>query len=531
MSTDHPTGRGDAAEPEPPGTAERLEELLRRRAAALGMGGPERIARHHASGRLTARERIDALVDPGSFYELGLLAEPELRREEPAPADAIVSGLARIDGRKVCILAVDATVLAGTTAQVNMRKQNRLAAFAGRKGLPLVCLSDNDGGRIPDVMGWRFSGLPFDFLTFVQAPPGHPEIPRLAAVLGASYGDSALHAAMGNYVVMTSGSALALSGPPVVSAAIGEDLTHEELGGPAVAAGVSGSAHAVVDDEPAAFAALKRFLAYMPDTAAIPAPTAAPRPPATDPERLLKLVKADPRRGYDMRKVLEAVVDAESLLPWGERYGGSIICALARLEGEPVGIVASQPMHRGAVMDVPALSKEAAFIDLCDTFNIPLAFLQDVPGLMIGSEAERAGILRAYETVVARLARAGVPKVVVVVRKAYGGGHFALGGRPTHPDLVLAWPTAELGFMAAATGVRTVHRRLLEETLATEGQASHDRLVARLAEDWARESEPWEAAAHAYIDDVIDPRTTREAIRVAIDFAWGSGPRVSSARH
>ena len=525
-----PTGPDTAPEPQPPDTAERVEELMRRREAALAMGGAERVARHHASGRLTARERIDALVDPGSWYELGLLAEPELRREASAPADAIVSGLARIDRRKVCILAVDATVLAGTTAPVNMRKQNRLAAFAGRVGLPLICLSDNDGGRIPDVMGWRFSGLPFDFRTFVQAPPGRPEIPRMAAVLGASYGDSALHAAMGNYVVMTQDSALALSGPPVVAAAIGEELSHDELGGPAVATGISGSAHAVVDAEQAALAAVKRFLSYVPDSAALPAPSAPARPPATDPERLLELVKADPRRGYDMRKVLDAIVDEGSLLPWGGRYGMSVICALARIAGEPVGVVASQPMQRGAVMDVPALSKEAAFIDLCDTFNIPLAFFQDVPGLMIGSEAERAGILAAYEGVVARLARAEVPKGAVVVRMAYGGGHFALGGRPTHPALGLAWPTAELGFMAPSTGVRTVYRRQLEETLAAEGRQAHDRMVAELAEEWARESEPWEAAAHAYIDDVIDPRTTREAVRTGIEFAWGSGPRVTTAR-
>jgi acetyl-CoA carboxylase carboxyltransferase component len=530
MSAAEPTGAAGAGEPAPPDTAERVEELMRRREAALGMGGPERVARHRASGRLTARERIDALVDPGSWYELGLLAEPELRRPEPAPADAIVSGLARIDGRKVCVLAVDATVLAGTTAQVNMRKQNRLAAFAGRKGLPLVCLSDNDGGRIPDVMGWRFSGLPFDFRTFVQAPPGCPEIPRLTAVLGASYGDSALHAAMGHYVVMTGDSALALSGPPVVESAIGERLSHDELGGPGVAAAISGAAHAVVEDEREALTALRRFLSYMPDTAALPAPSAPARPPATDPERLLKLVKADPRRGYDMRRVLDAIVDAESLLPWGERVGDSVICALARIEGEPVGVVASQPMRRGAVMDVPALTKEAAFADLCDTFNVPLVFLQDVPGLMIGSEAERAGILAAYERVVARLARVEVPKVAVVLRKAYGGGHFALGGRPTHPDLLLAWPTAELGFMAPATGVRTVHRRRLEEVFADEGQEAHDRLVAELAEEWARESEPWEAAAHAYIDDVIDPRTTRQALALGIEYAWGSRPRISATR-
>ena len=317
----------------------------------------------------------------------------------------------------------------------------------------------------------------------------------------------------------------------MVSAAIGEELTHDELGGPAVAAGTSGSAHAVVEDE-AAGAGGPAALPLVPAGHAPPTPRRPRRrgPPATDPERLLRLVKADPRRGYDMRKVLDAIVDEGSLLPWAERFGSSVICALARLEGEPVGVVASQPMQRGAVMDVPALTKEAAFIDLCDTFNIPLAFFQDVPGLMIGSEAERGGILAAYERVVARLARAEVPKVAVVVRKAYGGGHFALGGRPTHPDFVLAWPTAEMGFMAPATGVRTVYRRRLEETLEAEGREAHDRLVAELAEEWARESEPWEAAAHAYIDDVIDPRTTREAVATGIDFAWGSGPRVSKAR-
>ena len=181
-------------------------------------------------------------------------------------------------------------------------------------------------------------------------------------------------------------------------------------------------------------------------------------------------------------------------------------------------------------MDVPALTKEATFIDLCDTFNLPLVFLQDVPGLMIGSEAERGGILGGYERVVARLARAKVPKIAVVVRKAYGGGHFALGGRPTHPDLVLAWPTAEMGFMAPATGIRTVHRRRLEEVLENEGKDAHDKLVEELSADWARESEPWEAAAHTYLDDVIDPRRTRAAVAAGIDFAWGSGPRISSKR-
>ena len=507
-----------------------MAEFERRREQALGMGGPERVARHHASGRLTARERLDLLIDEGSFYELGLFADAQHRRAEPAAADAVVAGLARIDGRKVAVLAVDATVLAGTTGQVNMLKQNRLAKWAGQRGLPLICLSDNDGGRIPDVMGWRFSGLPFDFRTFVQAPEGYPEIPRLIAVVGASFGDSALHASMGHYVAMTKDAAIALSGPPVVAAAIGEELTADELGGPAVSAGKNRNAHAVFETEQEAIAALRRALSYLPDSADHPAPSAPAVPPSRDPATVIDLVPTDQRRGYDMRKVLEAIFDGGSILPWAEKVGASVLTSLARLEGEVVGVVASQPMQRGGVMDVPALAKEVAFIDLCDTFNIPLVFLQDVPGLMIGSDAEQGGILAGYEKVVARLSRAKVPKIALVIRKAYGGGHFALGGRPTHPDLVLAWPTAELGFMAPETGVRTVHKRKLEEVLANEGKEAADALAAELAIEWAHESEPWEAAAHLFLDDVIDPRRTREALHQGIEFAWGSAPRLRSAR-
>ncbi|HEY1689762.1 MAG TPA: carboxyl transferase domain-containing protein [Solirubrobacteraceae bacterium] len=520
----------DGAEAATAGEGSRgLAELQRRRAAALAMGGHERIERHHASGRLTARERIVALVDDGSWRELGLLAEPELRRDAYAPGDAIVTGLARIAGRRVCILAIDATVLAGTTAPVNMRKQNRVADWAGRRGMPLICLSDNDGGRLPDLLGWRFSSLPFDFSSFLQSPEGCPAVPRVTAVLGPSYGDAALHAAMGDFVVMKHDTAIALSGPPVIKGAIGEDVEADELGGPAVAAGTSGSAHLVVEDELAALAAVRHFLTYLPDSAALPAPSAPSRPPSRDPEQLLGLVPEHARRGYDMRRVLEAIVDGDSLFYWGERFGRSLICALARLDGQPVGVIASQPMQRAGVLDVPALNKEVAFVDLCDRFNLPLVFFQDVPGLMIGTEAERGGILRCYERVVTKLAQAGIPKIAVIVRKAYGGGHIALGGRPVKPDLLVAWPSAELGFMAPDTGVRTVHRRRLDAVAAEQGETARDELAATLEAEWAAESAPWEAAANIVLDDVIDPRETRELLITGIDFAWGSRPRVSSA--
>jgi acetyl-CoA carboxylase carboxyltransferase component len=504
-----------------------IDELERRRAEALAMGGPERIARHEESGRRTARDRIASLIDPGSWREIGLHALPEIRREAPSPGDAIVTGLARVGGRKVGVVAIDATVLAGTTAPVNMRKQNRVAEWCGRKGLPLIFLSDNDGGRLPDLLGWRFSGVPFDFTSFLQSPAGSPAIPRITAVLGPSYGDAALHAAIADLVVMRRDAAIALSGPPVIKGAIGEDVTGEELGGPAVAHETSGSAHVVVDGEDEAIDTIKRFLSYMPDAADLPAPIAPPVPPARDPSELPDLVPASSRRGYDMRKVLQAIVDGGSLFEWGERFGRSLICALARIEGHPVGIVASQPMQRAGVLDVPALTKEHRFVELCDTFNIPLAFLQDVPGLMIGTEAERGGILGCYERLAAALARAQVPKVAVIVRKAYGGGHIALGGRPVKPDLLVAWPSAEMGFMAPDTGVRTVHRRRLDALEAEEGIEARDARAAELEAEWAAESQPWEAAANIILDDVIHPAETRQVIAEAIDFAWGTRARVT----
>jgi acetyl-CoA carboxylase carboxyltransferase component len=498
-----------------------VEELERRRAQALAMGGPENVARHHASGRLTVRERIAKLVDPGTWFELGLLADAERRPGHPVPADAIVTGWAEINGGKVCVLGIDATVMAGTTAPVNMLKQNRLAAFAGSKGLPLIALCDADGGRIPDVMGWRFSGLPFDFSTFSQAPAGRPEVLRIAAVLGPSFGDAALHSAASHFTFMTESASLALSGPSVVASAVGEVLTDAELGGPQAVA-EAGGVHVVCATEEEALAGIRRLLTYLPPNAGLAPPTAPAREPALPAEQLLKLVPVERKRAYDMRRVLHCVVDADSVFEIRPETAKSLLTAFARLEGETVGIIANQPLVKGGVLDDAALAKEHSFVEACDTFNVPLVFLHDLPGLMIGSKAERGGILRWYERVVKRLARTRVPKVAVVVRKSYGGGHFAMAGRPTKPDLLVCWPGAELGFMAPETGLSTVHRRRLEKAAAEGGAEARAAELERLLADWIDESAPWEAAAHHFVDDVIDPRRTREAVIKGIAFGWGS---------
>lgn len=512
--------------PHYPTMEERLVELEERRRVALGMGGPKRVARHHESGRLTVRERIAGVLDEGSFYEIGMLAQPELRRPEPIPGDGCVTGLGRINGRKVCLIGIDATVLAGTTAPISMKKQGHIAAFAARKGLPLVLLVDADGGRIPDVMGWRFSGLPFDFSSFLQTPEGYPPIPRVAAVLGPGYGDSALHAGTAHIVVMTESSSIALSGPSVVASAIGEKVSDQELGGPEHAQEI-GTAHLVVPTEQEAFDALAAYLSYLPSNAGRAAPMAPAVEPRLPAESLLTVVPSNPKQAYDMHDLLDAIVDADTFLPWRPEAGKAIITGFARMAGQPVGMIANNPRHGAGALDARALEKSYQFVDMCDTFNLPLVYLQDVPGLMIGVQAERQGIVQWYERLVARMARTKVPHVSIVVRKAFGGGHYAMGGRPTLPDLLVCWPTAELGFMAPDTGVVTVNRRRLEQAEAEGGAQARQVLEDELTAEWIDESAPWEAAAHTYVDDIIDPRQTRDVILTGIEFGWGDRDRVA----
>lgn len=498
----------------------KLLELHQRQERAREMGGAEGLRRHRESGRLPVRERVAMLIDPDSWFELGALGLPELRTERHVPGDAVVTGFARLDGRRIGVVGIDSSILAGTTAPTSMRKQGRLIEMAQRFGLPLVLLCDADGGRIPDVMGWRFSHLPLDFRTFVKSPQNQPPVPRVAAILGPSYGDSALHASTAHFVVMTRTASVALSGPSVVSAALAQEVTDQQLGGPAAACAV-GNALMAVDNEREAMDAIAAFLSYLPSNATLPAPVAPARHPARDPTELTTLVPTGPKSGYDMNLVLEAIADAASILPWGADWGPSLICALARIEGHPVGIVANQPIVGAGALDPHALRKEHDFVNLCDTFNVPLVFLHDVPGLLIGMEAEKNGILHAYEALVARLAEVRVPKIGVVIRKAYGGGHFAMGGRPTHPSFLFAWPTAEMGFMAPEAAVQTVYRRRLENVAQQEGEAAADRLAAQLVREWVTQSEPWEAAAHLSLDDVIEPAQTRAIIAESIEVAWG----------
>ncbi len=509
-------------------------ELERRRRLALAQGGGERTAAQHAKGRLTARERIALLVEPGSFVELGQLAHssrPEIG--ERAAADALVTGVGLVDGRKVAIAAVDSTVLAGTTGWVGTRKQAQLVTLAVRKGYPLVCLGDANGGRIPDLLGSGFAGVigdheGEDFMGFrIEVE----RVPRVTAILGNAYGDPALWCAVSDFVVMSDGSTVGLSGPSLVASSVGERVDHAQLGGPDVVCKTTGLVSQAGGTEADCIDAIRRFLGYLPSNASLDPPLAAPLPPHTDPCRLRQIVPAELQRAYDMRRVIDAVVDAGSYFDLRGDYGRSLVTGLARIDGKSVGIVANQPLHQAGVFDAASLDKARRMVDLCDDFGLPLVFLEDLPGVMIGVAAERSAVAVRLMELYRRLAKATVPRVTVVIRKAFGFGWVVMGGAPMGVDFVCAWPTAEIGFMSAANATQVLHRKRIAETREREGDAAADQLAAALEAELARDNAPWAAAGHAYIHNVIQPEETRQAILDGLFVAQGYRRRSRRPKH
>jgi methylmalonyl-CoA decarboxylase subunit alpha len=495
--------------------AEASAELERRRELALGMGGPERVAIQHARDRLTARERVELFLDEGSFVELGQLAisdRPEIA--ERAPADATVTGIGLADGRKVAVIANDATVLAGSTGAIASKKQGLLMGLAARKGYPLVMLGDANGGRLPDLLG-------SDFGSHVGGDEGEhflglrameDRIPRVTAVLGNAYGDPAFWAGSSDYVAMAEGCSIALSGPSLVGSALGSETSHEELGGKKMSARTTGIVHRIEADEAAVMASIRRFLSYLPSNATLPPPSAASVEPSLAAGELASIVPDRGRRAYDMRGVISGVVDADSFFELHTEFGRSMLVGLARVAGEPVGLLANQPKFRGGTMDADALEKATRFVDLCDGFGLPLLFLQDLPGALAGLESERQGIAKGVIALFKAIARSKVPKVTIVIRKAFGFGWIAFGGASLGTDYVAAWPNAEIGFMSAENAVQVMHARRLAEARRDGGEEAAAALAAELTSETHSAFAPWKAAETVHIHDVIRPDETRRAV-------------------
>ena len=494
------------------------EDLAERRAKARLGGGEEKIAKQHDQGKLTARERLALLFDDGEFTELGILAgiHHAVRGLEgkDAPADGVITGFGRVDGRMIAAAAYDFTVMAGSMGMTGESKVARMRELALTKRMPMVWLLDSAGARIQEAVGSLFAGSGHLFREEVVASG---VIPQVAALMGPCAAGTAYIPGLADFVPMVKGrGSMALAGPHLVRAAVGEDVTQEELGGSRVHCRKSGVGDLEVPDDEACIQAIKDYLSYMPSHNRERPPVV----PCDDPvdrrdEELLDVLPESNRKPYDMHEVISRIVDHGSVFELKPQWAKTVITCFARFGGRPAGIVANQPKQLGGILDNDSADKAARFVNLCNAYDIPLVFLMDVPGFMVGSKVEQAGIIRHGAKMLHAVANATVPKVTVVLRKAYGAGYYVMNGRAYEPDLIVAWPSAEISVMGAEGAVEIVMRRQVEE--ADDPVAKK----AELVEAYRQLIDISIPARNNLIDDVIDPRETRATICRTLEMAEG----------
>jgi acetyl-CoA carboxylase carboxyltransferase component len=504
-----------------PGTApltELNDQLHERRDAALLGGGEEKIAKQHERGKLTARERIDLLVDEGTFVELGIHGRPHFAQRAmdnvEAPADGVVTGWGDVDGRPCCIAAYDFTVMAGSMGMTGELKVGRLREISLQKRMPFVWLLDSAGARIQEAAGSLFAGSGSLFREEVEMSG---VVPMVAAMMGPCAAGTAYIPALSDFVPMVAGQgAMALAGPHLVKAVTGEEISMEDLGGAKVHTRISGVGDLEVKDDAECIAAVKTYLSFFPSNWEEKPPLverADADPADRMSEKLLEIVPDSSRKPYDMYDVIAEIVDDGEYFDLKPKWAKSVITCFARFGGQPVGIVANQPKHLAGILDNDSADKAARFINLCDAFNIPLVFLQDVPGFMVGSKVEHAGIIRHGAKMLYAVSRATVPKVTVIVRKAYGAGYYVMCGKAYEPDLIVAWPGAEISVMGAEGAVNIIGRSAIEAS--DDPEATREAMLNAVRQN----IDPYIAAGNAMIDDVIDPRETRPTIVNALRMA------------
>lgn len=473
-------------------------------ARARMMGGEDKLEKRRKAGQLNARERIDRLLDSGTFRETGLFGVsyiPEMR--DSTPGDGKITGFGRIGGRRVGVVGYDFTVKGSSSSYTNNRKMAHVKDTGGKRGFPVVFLGESTGVRMPDIMG-EGMGMNFEGPRFLRTR----EAPWVAAVLGNAFGSAAWHACCSDFCVMRKGSVMAVASPRVVSMSLGREVTPEELGGWQVLAEHSGFADAVVDSDEQAIDTIKRFLSYLP-TNNREAPPVAAVPEGSDEtvKTILDLIPDSASQVYDVRKVIRAFVDTDSFFEIKERYGRSITTALARLDGRTIGIIANNPLYKGGAMDADACSKATDFIVLCDSYNVPLVFLQDQPGFLIGPDAEKRGVIGRVINWMNALLQVTVPRISIILRKSYGRGFINMGGAGI-ADEIAAWWTAEVSFMNPRTAVMVVH--------GVKEEDDPERFRDLLAE-MARNGGAYDLAAVYGVKEVLDPRETREYLKETLE--------------
>ena len=496
-----------------PGSNPLLDQVMQARTATLDEARAAAVERQHARGRWTVREASAALLDDGSFVEYGGLARPAVR-DMIGAADGVVMGTGRVDGRPVNFVGYDYMVHAGTQSAVNHAKTARMFLHAEAHRLPVICWLDGGGARPHDM---RVDGRATSdtFVTFARLSG---LVPTIGILPGRAFAGQANLAGMCDVLFALKTSSMGMAGPPLVEAALGMKLTPEQIG-PASVHAASGVIDVLVDDCAQAVRLAKRYLGYFGP------PTAAGE--AADQRALRDVVPQNPRRAYDVRKVIGLVADRDSVLELKAAYGRSMVTALIRIGGRAVGVIANQPMFLAGAIDGPASDKAAHFIQVCDAFDLPLLVLCDTPGLMVGPEVEKTGLVRRSARILAALANADIPVMTVVLRKAYGLGYYVMGSRPLHPSILLAWPTAEFGGMGLEGAVNIIYRKELEAEMdAATRMALHARLTAELR----RANTALEVAARFQYDDVIDPAETRGVLINTLATAPPPPPRAARKR-
>jgi acetyl-CoA carboxylase carboxyltransferase component len=506
--------------------SERVADLAKRKEEALAPGTDKARDRQHERGKLLARERIDLLLDPGSFRELDPLARRPLESgfEDRPYTDGVITGWGTVEGRKVFVFSQDFTVFGGALGEVFADKIHKMMDMALKVGAPVVGLNDGAGARIQEgvVSLDSYGGI------FYRNVQSSGVIPQISVIMGPCAGGAVYSPAMTDFVFMVEDTSyMFITGPDVVKTVTGETVTQQELGGAIAHASKSGVCHFTSADDAACIEDVRYLLGFLPSNNMEEPPTVVCE---DDPQRLTpelsELIPTSSNQPYDMHKVVEAVVDDGDFYEYAARWAPNIVCAYARIDGHAVGVIGNQPMHLAGVLDIEASEKAARFVRTCDAFNIPLVTFVDVPGFLPGVDQEHGGIIRHGAKLLYAFCESTVPRIQIVTRKAYGGAYVVMNSKSIGADLSYAWPSAELAVMGPQGAVEIAYRH--EIAAATDPDARKVELVEEYTEKFAN---PYRAAERGFVDDVIDPADTRIMLVAGLDMLRSKREELPKRKH
>lgn len=486
----------------------KIEELREKRAEAQLGGGAKGIEAQHKRGKLTARERIDLLLDQGTFEEMDIFVRHQCRDfgidKQRYYTDGVVTGTGKIEGRPVCVFSQDFTILGGSLSEAYARKITKIMDLAMKNGLPVIGINDSGGARIQEGV-LSLAGYADIFLRNTLASG---VVPQISAVVGPCAGGAVYSPAITDFIFMVDKiSHMFITGPNVIKAVTNEDVTFDELGGATAHATKSGVSHFTCENEADCFMKIRKLVTYLPANNMEIAPVYDYEHPEPDLEDLNNYVPDNPNKPYDMKELIDKIIDADSFFEVHKEYAENIIVGFARIQGRTVGIVANQPLVLAGVLDLNSSIKGARFVRFCDAFNIPLLVLEDVPGFLPGTDQEWRGVIRHGAKLLYAFCEATVPKITVIIRKAYGGAYDVMNSKHVRGDVNLAWPSAEIAVMGAKGAAEIIFKKDIVN--AEDKQAMLDEKISEFTNKFAN---PYIAAERGFIDDVIEPKDTRKKL-------------------